>query len=383
MAAALFVAACGEGETPAPRDRATTVDTRGGRHVDTAPPTFSNPTRITNPLFPISALTQVVQVGSEGDFASRNEITLLPDTRVIVWDGKRVETAMSQFVGYSDGRLLEVATDYFAQADDGSVWYFGEDVDNYEDGEIADHEGTWLAGRDGPPGMIMPARPRVGDRYRPENIPKLVFEEVTVLAVDNTVDGPRGKVYGAITVEERLQDGTREQKVFAPGYGEFEATVKTEDEHVKVAISTPTDAVDGQPPRELATLTGGAHDVFDAVATQAWNRVVTQVDAMQVAWRTLDKETVAPLLRAGFEAALRSLEQAAGGHDAPATRQAATDVEYAALDLQLPYASPADIDRQRVQVWQRQLALDRNAGDRVAVAGDEATLRTIRARISG
>ena len=58
------------------------------------------------------------------------------------------------------------------------MWYFGEQVDNYVDGALDNHDGTWLAGRDGPPGMIMPARPRVGDVYRPENIPGLVFEEV-------------------------------------------------------------------------------------------------------------------------------------------------------------------------------------------------------------
>ena len=102
-----------------------------------------------------------------------------------------------------------MAQDYFAQADDGSVWYFGENVDNYENGVVVDHEGTWLAGRDGPPGMIMPAVPRVGDVYRPENIPDLVFEEVTVQAVDERVDGPNGAVDGALLVRERLLEPRR------------------------------------------------------------------------------------------------------------------------------------------------------------------------------
>ena len=55
---------------------------------------------------------------------------------------------------------------------------------------IADTDGTWLAGKDGPAAMIMPADPQVGDVYRPENIPGFVFEEVTVKAVDQTLDGP-------------------------------------------------------------------------------------------------------------------------------------------------------------------------------------------------
>ena len=39
---------------------------------------------------------------------------------------------------------------------------------------IGDTHGTWIAGIDGPAAMIMPADPRPGDVYRPENIPGLV-----------------------------------------------------------------------------------------------------------------------------------------------------------------------------------------------------------------
>jgi len=67
-----------------------------------------------------------------------------------------------------------VALDWYAQDDAGNVCYFGEDVFNYEDGVVADTEGTWIAGEDGPPGMIMPADSQVGQAYRPENIPDFV-----------------------------------------------------------------------------------------------------------------------------------------------------------------------------------------------------------------
>ena len=62
------------------------------QRVDLATPTFSHPTTITNPLFPISKLTQVVQLGAEGDTALRHEITLLPGTRTFNLNGKQVET---------------------------------------------------------------------------------------------------------------------------------------------------------------------------------------------------------------------------------------------------------------------------------------------------
>jgi hypothetical protein len=142
--------------------------------------------------------------------AFRTEVTLLPDTRIVEWQGQQVETLISQYVAYLDGRLHEVAYDFYAQADDGSVWYFGEDVYNFKDGAIVDTHGTWIAGKDGPAAMIMPADPKVKDVYRPENIPGFVFEEVTVKSVAKTLDGPLGPIEGGLLIEELHMDGTTE-----------------------------------------------------------------------------------------------------------------------------------------------------------------------------
>jgi hypothetical protein len=139
--------------------------------VDRAKPRFSDPTRITNTRFPVGELTQVLQLGHEGRQPLRVEVTRLPTTRTFTWDGQRVETVASQFTAFLGGRIREVAIDYFAQADDGSVWYFGEDVANYEDGRVADHDGSWLAGEDGPAGMIMPASPRSATSTGPRTSP--------------------------------------------------------------------------------------------------------------------------------------------------------------------------------------------------------------------
>jgi hypothetical protein len=114
----------------------------------------------------------------------------------VEWRGQRIETLQSQFAAYLNGRIHEVALDLYAQADDGAVWYFGEYVFNYEHGVVADTEGTWHAGAQYPPAMIMPADPKVGDVYRTENIPGVAFEEVTVKTVGKTVEGPTGPVAG-------------------------------------------------------------------------------------------------------------------------------------------------------------------------------------------
>jgi hypothetical protein len=59
--------------------------------------------------------------------------------KTVEWKGMKVDTVVTQFASYSDGRITEVALDYAAQGDDGSVWYFGEHVDNYKNGAVSDH----------------------------------------------------------------------------------------------------------------------------------------------------------------------------------------------------------------------------------------------------
>jgi hypothetical protein len=108
------------------------------RRIDRTTPAFSRPTEIDNPLFPIAQVSQSLQLGTVDGEPFRAEVTLLPGTKTITWNGRQVPTRTHQYVAYSGGRILEVALDWYAQADDGSVWYFGEDVFNYEDGVVAD-----------------------------------------------------------------------------------------------------------------------------------------------------------------------------------------------------------------------------------------------------
>ena len=375
LAAVLLIVSLGSG--------ASGVVAKGGR-VDLEKPMFSDPTSITNPLFSRDTRSQIIQLGAEGKDELRFEITYLPDTKLVKWNGQRVETRVTHFVAYMNGRILEVATDFYAQADDGSVWYFGENVDNYVNGVIVDHEGTWLAGKDGPPGMIMPADPQVGDVYRPENIPGLVFEEVTVKRAGVTVYGPRGRVPGAVFVQERLMDGTIEDKIFAPGYGEFKAQVASLDELYKLALAVPIDALGGSVPRTLSAIRNGVSEVFEAAAAERWNQLSAKVEGVIADWNTYrTTKPTAKLLDVQMTDALGVLEDAVTAKRLARVRQAALGVAHAELDLELQYRSSDDIDRDRLALWRRQLLIDRAAGDSGAVAGDIETLKTIHDRIDG
>jgi hypothetical protein len=376
---------CGGGGSPtasSPTSESSLQTAPDSARIDLDMPTFSDPTTITNPLFPISELTQVVQVGTEGDVTLRHEITLLPEIKTIEWEGQQIDTVVSQFAGYGDGRVMEVARDFFAQADDGSVWYFGEDVENYVDGVLDNTDGTWLAGKDGPPGMIMPANPQVGDVYRPENIPGFVFEEVTVKSVTETVDGPQGPVAGAMLVEELLMDGVLEDKIFAPGYGEFMAQVLSENELVNVSIGVPLDAVAGTPPDEVEWLATASADIYASAGTADWAAVTTMLDSLTTAWASYRETGVPPLTADGMDAALEELTTAAGAQEAAATQQAANDLAYVVSDLRLRHEPPATVDVGRMDILARQILLDATAEEKGFVTGDLTHIEALWARTS-
>ena len=388
-AASLFLTGCGADtpqtgtpENPAPSASTTATASEKDKHyVDLETPTFSDPTNITNPLFPISELDQVIQLGDEAGTRLRFEITRLPETKTIEWDGQSVETVQSQFVAYGDGRVLEVATDYFAQADDGAVWYFGEQVDNYEDGVIANNDGTWLAGKDGPPGMIMPADPQVGDVYRPENVPDVVFEEVTVLETDQTVPGPRGEVAGAIVIQERLMDGVLEGKTFAPAYGEFQAIVESEQELVEMGLAVPADFLGGPAPAELTAMSTGGATLRAAASAGDLDSVSASLDELRAAWDAFPSDATPPFVADETDAALAAVRAAIEASDAEAAAQAAIDLAQASLDLQLQHLAVPEVDLARFRLWVEQLQLDAAAEDQALVAGDAAILETIWLRV--
>jgi hypothetical protein len=348
--------------------------------VDLEMPSFSDPTSITNPLFPISDLHSALALGHVEGEQLKVETTLLPETKIVEWNGQRVETLQSQFLAYHDGRIDEVAVDTYAQADDGAVWYFGEDVFIYKDGRVVDTLGTWLAGVDGPASMIMPADPQVGDAYRTENVPGLVFfEESKVKRIGVTVKGPTGPVDGAMIGQELHFPGEVENKTFAPGYGEFFSGVGGNVE--VTALAVPTDALPGPAPAELETIASGADEIFADAQSGDWSATSVTFRSISVAWKQLRAGKVPTRLDGQMNRALKALDRAVAARDRSRVGHAALDVAGAGLDLELQYRPPVEIDMARFDLWTRRLLLDAAARNAAGVLGDITTLEWIRDRL--
>jgi hypothetical protein len=137
-------------------------------------------------------------------------------------------------VEFEDDVLIEVSRNFFAQAPDGTVCYFGEDVDVCDTGLVEDgdgflcdggeptHEGEWRAGENGNvPGIIMPADPQVGDVFMQEGAPGLAEDQAEVLALGEPIEVPAGEFDDTLTTEDcnPLEGGARDIKVYVRGIG--------------------------------------------------------------------------------------------------------------------------------------------------------------------
>lgn len=122
-------------------------------------------TEITNDYFSLPIGRKLVYEGKTEDGVERIVIEITGETKEVMG----VTTLIYSDKVYVDDELVEDTKDYLAQDEQGNVWYFGEDVDNYEDGKLVDHDGAWLAGVDGAlPGILIKSTHTEGDSYKQE-----------------------------------------------------------------------------------------------------------------------------------------------------------------------------------------------------------------------
>jgi len=182
---------------------------------------FSHPREITNPYLPLATLKQDILEGKEGKDKIRIERTAKPEIRkTYTINNQTVETFCVEDRELVNGALAEVALDYFAQDDSGTVFYLGEDVDEYKDGKVVGHSGTWHFGRDTQsPGILFPANPKVGDKFMSEDVSKDIHENDEIISLTETVTTPAGTYNNCVKLKEVLADGDVEYKYFAKGVG--------------------------------------------------------------------------------------------------------------------------------------------------------------------
>ncbi len=175
---------------------------------------------ITNPLFPLTPGTTFFYQGTKDGVPTSDTMSVTKKTKLILG----VTCTVVHHESFEAGVLVEDTFDWYAQDEDGNVWYFGEDTKELDpSGNVVSTEGSWEAGVDGAqPGIIMEAHPLAGDRYQQEFAPGVAEDMAQVLNLkENHVCVSYGCFDDVLLTKEwtPLEHNVVEQKYYAPGVG--------------------------------------------------------------------------------------------------------------------------------------------------------------------
>jgi hypothetical protein len=148
----------------------------------------------------------------------------------------------------SEGDLVEDTFDWYAQDSAGNVWYLGENTAEFENGKIVTRAGSFEAGAGGAlPGILLPAEPQVGQKYRQEYLKGEAEDNGEVLGTNQLVEVPTGRYSDALLTRDTtsLEPTVVEYKLYAPGIGPVLALDisggASREELVKIDKAAPTD----------------------------------------------------------------------------------------------------------------------------------------------
>ena len=205
VALLLAVVGCGGGESD--------DLPQGGEPVELDPAEFTK--RIDNPYWPMAP-------GSRWVYREDDDLQVV----VTVTDRKKVVDGIDALVVHDvvseDGEVIEDTFDWYAQDADGNVWYLGEETKELEHGKVVSTEGSWEAGVDGAqPGIIVPADPQPGMKYRQEHYEGEAEDRGKILSVEAQVAVPYGSYTDALQTKDTtpLEPDLVEHKYYARGIG--------------------------------------------------------------------------------------------------------------------------------------------------------------------
>ncbi|MCL6285846.1 hypothetical protein M3P21_20215 [Ruegeria sp. 2012CJ41-6] len=190
---------------------------------------FTSGTEIDNPYLPFlqgsvkSYGATFVDVESGEEESERNDEFIYYQTNEVAG----VQTIILRDTAYEGDIMVEDTLDWYAQDNQGNVWYLGETVINYnydDEGDFVgtDFDGSWEAGVDGAlPGYLMKATPEFGAAYYQEYRVGEAEDEAILVRVNQTIETDLATYTNAITTLETtsLEPSVAEFKSYAPGVG--------------------------------------------------------------------------------------------------------------------------------------------------------------------
>lgn len=173
---------------------------------------------IDNPYYPLPVGRVLVYRGVRDGQTQTDRVTVTDQTKVI----QGITATVVLDVARHRGEPLEKTIDWFAQDDQGNVWYLGEDTKAYLPNGQVDTSGSWEAGVNGAvAGIIMEADPQVPDSYRQEYLKGEAEDTAWIIGRGGSVTVPSGTLADTLTSLEHtvLEPTVVDEKVYAPGLG--------------------------------------------------------------------------------------------------------------------------------------------------------------------
>lgn len=193
---------------------------RGSERVQLDPGDFT--TKIDNPWWPMRPGARWVYRETAPDRARQRVVVSVASQTKLIANGIRARVVHD--VATEDGVPVEVTVDWYAQDRCGNVWYLGEDTKEYENGRVVSTEGSFEAGVDGAQaGVIVPAKPRPGMRYRQEYDKGNAEDRGEIFSLAEQVEAPYGYFGKGRVLMTRdldpLSPKSLEYKFYARGVG--------------------------------------------------------------------------------------------------------------------------------------------------------------------
>jgi hypothetical protein len=209
---------------PAPESPAASSPSAGSKLPTGADPVNLDPAdfsaNITNPYWPMKPGTRWIYRNVETGSDPQDIVIVVTTATKKLANG--VTARVVRDTASSKGQIIEDTLDWYAQDSAGNVWYMGEDTAEFEKGKIVSREGSWEAGVGGAlPGIIVPAQPQVGQKYRQEYKKGEAEDNGEVLATTHRVEVKGGSFEDALVTMDTstIEPDVVEYKFYAPGIG--------------------------------------------------------------------------------------------------------------------------------------------------------------------
>jgi hypothetical protein len=177
-------------------------------------------TQIDNPYWPMKPGTRWTSRETDAEGTVQKVVVVVTRQTKEITNGVTARVVRDTVT--ESGQLVEDTRDWYAQDQEGNIWYLGEDTAEFENGEITTRAGSFEAGVDGAlPGIVIPANPTPGMKYRQEYYKGEAEDNGEVLSTNEMAEVPVGLFMDALLTKDTnpLEPKVLEYKLYAKGVG--------------------------------------------------------------------------------------------------------------------------------------------------------------------